>query len=153
MRKAEKSSVFLLFYGKKYVERLAVAGVSQRFSCPSLFYGRRTTFLESTWKRILLSRVSFCAYSRSAPHSGMNSDILCRPCMFAHVRTGEYIISASSLIYSVNSSAAEQHACQRMSRNLFQNSMPSAYVLTGLIVSKRWQQNTHKCLMSHFVRC
>lgn len=36
MQKAEKSSVFLLFYGKKYVERLAVAGVSQRFSCPSL---------------------------------------------------------------------------------------------------------------------
>lgn len=62
MQKAEKSSVFLLFCVNKYDWRLQVS-VSVP-PVPVYVFGRQTTLNESTWKRILLSQVSFFAYPR-----------------------------------------------------------------------------------------
>lgn len=127
MQKAEKavSSCF-------FVEVNTIGGcrcLSAFPPVPVFIFWIQTTWNESTWKRMFAHTPSvFLCLAEITPHSGMSSDILCGPCMLPSCENGRiyYFCILSLNIFRKLLRLLEQYACQRMSRNLFQNKMSCA---------------------------
>lgn len=127
-KKKQKKQCPLASFCEEERWRLVVAGICQHLSSPSLCLcetvkNEKQIHMEENF----CSHNFFLCLSKTAPHSGMSSDIYPRRCMLPSWELRNILfLHCVSNIFQETVRPAEQHACQRVSRYLFQNKMSCA---------------------------